>query len=711
VPGSGGDGASTPDPAGPTAPNPVDDGFGEPVLPFEPTSALASLRKVKNLLVGLPPTGDEIALLGEPGAPLTEQGVSALRSLIGIWTSDAELAPLFRDKMLFFFRNTFQQVGFTPTEDFKPQLLENGGFDFGPLGYIEGSDAFARLVKNLEDSFALTAWQLVEEGRPFSETLTTTRFMMTTALKSLYLQIEKPNDQPFNFAGNQAERLAWRVDLSGRVIPLETTLDPNSADYLVFSDVRPANLPRFELQPTCVGTTLTTTDSGYAEYTGYAQLFQRLLGFTPRYPFAATPECWEHASEPYFTTEDSSDWQWVTIRPLAAGDTNPEPYDLPALRQTTELALNLPRVGFFTTPAFLALWSTNDSNQHRVTANQTLLVALQRTLTPDALIIPITPLGLDAEHSVEGSACFACHKNLDPLRQFWESHFDFNDRNDFPTSTFGGAIANPKPTETGGVLALGNVNQEGATLYDLGPLLLQVTTGSDAPVSLFAVSMAQNLCFYANSTGCLERDPEFRRIASAFEVSNYDFSTLINELFSSPLVTGAATTETFSESAPIVSITRRDHLCAALAARLGRADVCALGVPQPDTTQGATLRIATSVAADAFSRGSETPVTPSRPSLFYRAATEQLCENIAAQVVDSESDPIFTSDDVPAAITDLVVRVVGYPTTDPLHAEAARILQEHHDAALAETGVTATQALHSTFVLACEAPTALGVGL
>ena len=98
------------------------------------------------------------------------------------------------DKMVGFFRNMFQQTGFIPTEDFKLQLLENGGFDFGGSTRNVGDDAFPRLVQNLQDSFALTAWQLVKEGRPFTETLTTKRFRMTTALKSLYVQIEMPND-------------------------------------------------------------------------------------------------------------------------------------------------------------------------------------------------------------------------------------------------------------------------------------------------------------------------------------------------------------------------------------------------------------------------------------------------------------------------------------------------------------------------------------
>ena len=47
------------------------------------------------------------------------------------------------------------------------------------------------------------------------------------------------------------------------------------------------------------------------------------------------------------------------------------------------------------------------------------------------------------------------------------------------------------------------------------------------------------------------------------------------------------------------------------------------------------MKIAASVAADAFSRGSESPVTPFVPTVFYRAATEMLCENVAALVVDA----------------------------------------------------------------------------
>ncbi len=687
--------------------------------PFDAQTALTAVRKVKGLLTGLAPSDDDVA-------KLTSSGAAGLQELIGTWTTDPTYQPYFRDKMVFFFRNAFQQTGFTPTEDFKPQLLENGGFDFGPFGTSAvGDDAFARLVHNLQDSFALTAWQLVAEGRPFNETLTTTRFMMTTGLKSLYLQIEMPNDQPyafFNRLGSTSQPLAWKIDYSGNPIPLEQTLDPSSPNYMVWSDEPPVNQSGFgpfrgggsSMFPTCRGG--TTMDSNGAVVTsadmnGYAQLFQRLLGFTPRYPYAAQPTCWEHPSKPVFTADDMSDWQWVTVRPLKDGEAYLQPYDLPTLRKTTELPLKLPRVGFYTTPAFLALWNTNNSNQHRVTANQTLLVALGYSLTSENAIIPLSTAGLDSAHAVDGSECYGCHKSLDPLRQFWGNQLDFNDRNDFPSRGFMMTAANPRPATTGGVFAFGDINAAGASMLDLGGLLAQVSSGStDHPLNQFAAAMAQKLCFYADSTACGQNDPELQRIVLAFQDSSYNFLTLVKELFSSPLVTGAAATDTFAQGTMPVSISRRDHFCAALSNRLGKPDMCALAASLPSQAQTATAKIAGSVAADAFSRGSESPITPADPTLFYRAATEMLCENIAGQVVDAAADSVWTSADPTAAIPDMVDKVMGYPPSDPKRAQAVQILQDHFTSAMSQTR-NASSALRSVFVLACESPTSVSFGL
>jgi hypothetical protein len=266
-----------------------------------------------------------------------------------------------------------------------------------------------------------------------------------------------------------------------------------------------------------------------------------------------------------------------------------------------------------------------------------------------------------------------------------------------------------------------------ANLAALGPLLMRVTDGDTGqPLHRFSIAMAQQLCFWANSSPCSETDPEFRRVVLQFENSSagpYNFAVLVKELFASPLVTGAKSTQSYSPEASVpISISRRDHLCAALSNRLGKPDLCAQAVAVPSSTQSATKNIAASVAQDAFSRGSQIPVVPADPTLFYRSATELLCSNIAAQVVDpTAGGGVYTSTDVAGAIKSMVETVMGYPPSHPAYAEAGQILQEHFDTArTTSTGgsggrpgstTSATNALRSTFILACESPTAVSIGL
>jgi hypothetical protein len=313
---------------------------------------------------------------------------------------------------------------------------------------------------------------------------------------------------------------------------------------------------------------------------------------------------------------------------------------------------------------------------------------------------------------VGGTECFGCHKSLDPLRQFWGTQLDFSDRNDFPPRAGGGLAANPRPTTVGGGFAFGNINTTGANMMALGPFLQQVVDSSDPAqaVSRFALAITQKLCFFANSSSCLESDAEFRRIAHAFETSNFSFPALMKEMLSSPLVTGAKATSTADSNGFTISISRRDQLCAALSNRLGKPDLCSLAVPIPTTAQAAMLKIATSLPEDAFSRGSEIPITASSPTLFYSAASELLCESVATAVVDATTGSVFSSTAPATAIADMVQRVMGYPPGDPLYAGAVKILQDNYDAHVAARA-SATNSLRSTFALACEAPTTLSFGL
>jgi hypothetical protein len=669
-----------------------------PTTPFDAKTAFYATSKVKNLLTGQPVTDDDLA-------KVTTKGAAGLQELVSTWMTTDPYQAAVADKMVGFFRNMFQQTGFIPTEDFKLQLLENGGFDFGGSTRNVGDDAFPRLVQNLQDSFAMTAWQLVKEGRPFTETLTTNRFRMTTALKSLYVQIEMPNDT--NQRSTSTTVLNWNIDFSGNPIPIEQALT-----NMTFSDEAPG-LTQAGNGGNCRGGTVVATGA----YKGTSVLFQRLLGFTKQLRDSAnTTICNDHASKPYFTADDVSDWTWVTILPKAsAADRTAavQPYDLPQLRSATSLTLSLPRVGFYTTPAFLALWNTNDSNQHRVTANQALLVALGQAFTAENTATPFSTAGLDSGHAVDGSECRGCHLTLDPMRQFWANQFDYNDRNDFPGGNRNNP-GNPRPTGTPvNEFAFGDVRATGSSINDLGGYLAQVTDGSGLP--RFGISVVQQLCFYANSGPCNESDAEFRRIVGAFKDSTFNYAVLAKEFFSSPIVTGAVATGSYAAGEVPISIARRDHLCAALSNRLAKPDLCAQALALPTSAQTATARIAASVASDAFSRGAQSPVTPSEPTMFYRAATEMLCENIATQVVDAASGAVYTSSDIPAAINAMVDTVMGYPPSHPLHAQAAQILMDHQVAAAqgasGNTAAKATVGLRSAFALACESPRALGIGL
>ena len=54
---------------------------------------------------------------------------------------------------------------------------------------------------------------------------------------------------------------------------------------------------------------------------------------------------------------------------------------------------------------------------------------------------------------------------------------------------------------------------------------------------------------------------------------------------------------------------------------------------------------------------------------------------------------------------------MGYPPSDPHHAGAVQILQDHYDAHVGRQGQHGDDALRSTFALACESPTSLSLGL
>jgi hypothetical protein len=631
------------------------------------------VAKVKNILVGLAPTEAELQLVeADPGE---------LGSLVDRWM----LLPEYSQKMMRFFKLAFQQAQVN-SNDFTHQV-------YGLLGINDSTTPL--LLQNAEESFARTMVELTSQHYPLTEAMTTQRFMMTTAMKELYAfldtwQVDNTGgiDDPFR---TKHRDLSIIVQASKGPIPIEETLDEAGPNYMHWYDPDVAteeSIPECQMDPVLLPPHSLT-------------LHYLLLGAIDGRTLATRAYCpgFHGTSKgPQFSASDFSDWTMVTIRPPNPGEATTVFYDLPRLRAARELVLTLPRIGFFTTPAFFANWQTNDSNQMRVTAHQTLIVATGSTIEgTDPTGAPGTP-GLDPMHAGAGE-CLGCHKILDPTRSIFSATWSWNYHHQVDKTW----ASEP------GMFAFRGVVQPVKSMGDLGAVL--------AAHPLVAPGWTQKLCYYVNSAPCDEGDPEFQRIAALFRDSSHSWNTLVKELVTSPLTTHTADTKTAQQIGETVAVSRRDHLCAAINARLGFTDGCgldALGKKPMGTT---IADIVSGLPSDAYGRGAEAPILPNQPTVFFLAGMQNICEILAAEIIDAPADSQgaevqrWSSTNPDAAIGDFVHGVMALAPSDARAAPAEALLKSHFTSALKEPGITATDALRSTFVVACLSPSTVSIGL
>jgi hypothetical protein len=650
---------------------------GNGPLPFQADPPSVYVAKVKDILVGLPPSDSEVSqVVADP---------SQLGNLIDQWTQ----LPEYQTKMIRFFELAFQQTQITST-DFTDQAY--------PKQIAINPSTTPLLVQNAQESFARTMLALVEQGQPLTVGLTTNQLMMTTAMKVLYgfLDAWQVDDQSRVVDRFRAANpnLTITVEASQGPIPLSETLDPTSPNYMHWydPDVTTANAQIAGCQSDPI---VYPASASTLQYLLFGSLDGRKNSAgTNCPPFAGT------ATAPQLTASDFSDWTMVTIRQPNPGEAATTFYDLATLRQANELILTIPRIGFFSTPAFFANWQTNMSNQMRVTMNQTFIVATGAQVDGTDKTVPSSTPGLDTAHASQ-PACFSCHQLLDPSRSILQATYSWNyhDQTD-PTQAaqkglfaFQGVIAN-----------VGSVNDLAKTL---------------ANHPLFAQAWVQKLCYYANSAPCLTTDPEFQRVVGVFQSSGYSWNALVKELLSSPLTTNATETLTTQTDGEVVAVSRRDHICAAWNARLGFQDVCGLNVGLGRRPSQQTIpEIVSGLPSDGYGRGSVAPVLPNSPTLFFRAGTENICEGIAEQVIDppagqkQQAGPATTwsSSQPNSAINDFVSLVMGLPPSDARSQPAAALLTQHFQSAV-QQGASASDALKSTFVTACLAPSAVSIGM
>jgi hypothetical protein len=535
--------------------------------------------------------------------------------------------------------------------------------------------------------------ELVAEGAPLTEAMTTPTFMMTPALMELYAFLD-----------------AWQVDDAGKVtdrfkaanptlqitvgaaqgpIPIAQSLDPASPNYMHWYDPDVATPFANEPAGCAVDPIVYPASAVTLHFVMHGSLDNR--------KDTANEACGQHggsASAPQLAATDFTSWKMVTVRAPKAGEAATPFYDLPALRGGTELVLTVPRVGFFSTPAFFANWQTNTSNQMRVTTNQMLIVATGAAIDGTDPTMPTATPGLDTVHAAN-AACALCHQTLDPTRSLLAATYSWNYHQQTDKS-FGAEK---------GLFVFQGVEKPLSSVQDLGATL--------ASHPLFAQAWVQKLCYYVNSQACEVDDPEFGRIVDAFKSGGFKWNALVRDLLSSPITTNAVATKTTTDD-EVVAVARRDHLCAALNDRLGFTDLCGLDAETKAEAKTTIPEIVSGLPSDGYGRGAIAPVLPNEPSLFYRAGTENICEAVAALVVDA-AKPLavvtqWSSAQPDLAIADFAGTVMALTPSDARSQPAQALLKAHFTTAT-QQGASPTDALRSTFVVACLAPSAVAIGL
>jgi hypothetical protein len=644
-------------------------------VPFVPDPPTVYVAKVKNILLGRPPTDAEIAAVtADP---------TALGGLISGWMQD----PAYQQKMMVFFELAFQQTQIAAV-DFANLATPNG---------LPNAPSSPLLVDNARESFARTVLALNASGGALTDAFETHQVMMTPALMQLYAYLDghrsDDNAKITDALIKANPTLMFTLEASAGPIPIADSLDPTNANYMHFynPDIVTLRYP----DPTCDSVDPITVR------VSSELLFDIMYGVVPGHKIASGITCpirLGSRTGQQVAATDFTDWRMVTIRTPMAGESPTAFYDLPTLRTASELVVGTPHVGYFTTPAFFANWPTNSSNQMRVTTNQALIVATGTAIDGTDGTIPSSTPGLDPVHAAPGTACFGCHQLLDPTRSILSATYSWF----YSPQTDTTLMAQP------GQFAFQHVIAPVSSIDDFAHLL--------ATHPLVPQAWVQKLCYYVNSAPCDPDDPEFQRIVGDFVASNYAWEPLVRDLLSSPITTNAAPTKTLSTNGEVIAVARRDHLCAALNNRLGLVDICQLSAANQAAGLTTIAQIVSGLPSDGYGRGATAPILPNQPTLFYRAGLENVCANISLMVIDATPNPQqpgakqWSSTKPAAAIADFVSIVMGLTASDPRMPLVTDALSTHFANAQA-AGASATDALRSTFVAACLSPSFIGIGM
>lgn len=647
----------------------------EPQRPFEALTRDSALTKVKTFLTGLAPDENEFAAYRADPA--------ALPGLIdGFLKTDA-----WKIRELELFQLLFQQ--------------RTDGDDLGTYLKLNNNAQFARLQKKsgipisdyIEQSFALTARDIVESGRPFTDTITTRTFMLNVPLMAVLAHMDARPANDLNQRApswlDKAYPNATVTYVKDRTIAFSDSVDSSSTDFLHFSV--PA-APDGNLM--LCGDAL---DQTYTGYRAFDQIWLSELGLF------GNDFCWKTSpAQTLFTPEDRT-FRPITVRLAKNGEQRTLFWDLKGLRSATELVLGVEYVGFLGSLGFLGTYTTNDSNEYRVTTNQALIVALGQTFTAANANQPADDSNVDAAHATPGTACYGCHRTLDPMRDFYRQSYTY----------LGSERTNFKGNESVPAVASFSVDDSAPiTGHGVADFAQDLAGHAD-----FGVAWAKKICGLANALPCADSDTELSAAAEAFRKSGYDFKVLLRSVLSSPSVTYASETETSREAGMSVGAALRDDFCRRLENRMGIADACAADdqLDAPANIRNEIRGYAASVPGIVYGRGDVEPDMPTSSTQFSTAAAERLCERLAGRFFGTGAGvtamPLFLAAARADAIDAFVHRLMGLSQSDPRATDIQAVLSEHWDEVLASKGGSPSLALQSTFVLSCTSPLVTGIGL
>ena len=408
---------------------------------------------------------------------------------------------------------------------------------------------------------------------------------------------------------------------------------------------------------------------------------------------------------------DYTDWRTVKLTqsntPAGWSNTAGFVQSLRNIGEGGELALRYPRVGFFSSPVFLNYWVTNDDNQFRLTLNQTLIVALNKTFSPADATKHLTENGIPLEHADPQAVCYQCHRHMDPMRLVFDNTLATNYRAKDPLTA-----NNRKPS-----FSLYGVSKNFANTDEFAQIL------SGHPE--MPIGWVQKLCVWGNTARCDETDPEFIRLVNFFKNSNYSLRNLMRQFFSSPIFTGQTEQPSHQTNDFIVSLSRSNHFCDAIAARTQQINAAAGTTGSVNLCTNGSFGV---VPEDEYSRGTVDLVQASRVSLFDAKSIDRECSRVATSAIASGTGSLFNLDSpVDDNLSYMAEYFMGIPKTHHRYNTVFKGLRRVYDIASKPNncanplnqgsnitcgyGLNKRDGLRAAWFSACTSPELIGVGM